>query len=95
MGDAPDKPDPTGLLRLAATLTAGETPEWITYIGDTVADVQTVVRARERRPDLSWRSVGVAPPHVENVTAYHQQLLDAGADFIVGTTRDLLPALIN
>ena len=95
MGDAPDKPDPTGLLSLAATLTAGETPEWIAYIGDTVADVQTVLRARERRPDLSWRSVGVAPPHVENVTAYHQQLLDAGADFIVGTTRELLPALIN
>ena len=32
---------------------------------------------------------------VENVTAYHQQLLNAGADFIVGTTRELLPALIN
>ena len=49
MGDAPDKPDPTGLLRLAERLLAGETPEWIAYIGDTVADVQTVLRAREQR----------------------------------------------
>ena len=95
MGEAPDKPDPTGLLRLAATLSENETPEWIAYIGDTVADVQTVLRARNHRPDLYWRSIGVAPPHVKNVKAYHQQLLDSGADCIVRSTKELLPALMN
>ena len=95
MGDAPDKPDPTGLLRLAESLAAGETPEWIAYIGDTVADVQTVINARAQRPELIWRSVAVAPPHVQEVTAYHQQLQNAGADCIVDATRDLIPALLD
>ena len=57
MGDAPDKPDPTGLIRLAEQLAAGEVPRWIAYIGDTVADVQTVGNARQQRPDLPWRSL--------------------------------------
>ena len=94
MGDAPDKPDPTGLLRLAERLLAGETPEWIAYIGDTVADVQTVLRAREQRPELHWTSVGVTPPHVRDVAAYQQRLREAGADCIVDSTRELIPALI-
>jgi HAD superfamily phosphatase len=46
MGDAPDKPDPTGLIRLAEQLAAGEHPQRIAYIGDTVADVTTVINAR-------------------------------------------------
>ena len=95
MGDAPDKPDPTGLLQLADALMAGEAPEWIAYIGDTVADVQTVLNAREQRPELAWRSLAVAPPHVEDVTTYHQQLRNAGADCIVKATRDLIPALMQ
>ena len=74
---------------------AGETPEWIAYIGDTVADVQTVLNAREQRPELAWRSLAVAPPHVEDVTTYHQQLRNAGADCIVKATRDLIPALMQ
>ena len=95
MGDAPDKPDPTGLIRLAEQLARGEQPAWIGYIGDTVADVHTVVNARQQRPDLSWQSLAVAPPHVADVEAYHRLLRDAGADRIVGTTRDLLPMLQN
>ena len=95
MGDAPDKPDPTGLLRLAETLAAGETPACVAYIGDTVADVQTVLNARKRRPELTLRSLAVAPPHVADVMAYHQQLRNAGADCIVGATRELIPALLQ
>ena len=95
MGDAPDKPDPTGLIRLAEQLARGEQPAWIGYIGDTVADVHTVVNARQQRPDLPWQSLAVAPPHVADVEAYHRLLRDAGADRIVVTTRDLLPMLQN
>ena len=96
MGDAPDKPDPTGLIRLAEQLAAGEVPRWIAYIGDTVADVHTVLNARERRPELPWRSLAVAPPHITDVSAYHRQLQEAGADHIVDTTRALgLPMLLN
>ena len=95
MGDAPDKPDPTGLIRLAEQLAAGEVPRWIAYIGDTVADVHTVLNARKRRPELPWRSLAVAPPHITDVTRYHRQLQDAGADRIVGETRELLPMLLD
>ena len=95
MGDAPDKPDPTGLIRLAERLTAGEVPRSIAYLGDTVADVQTVLNARKRRPELPWRSLAVAPPHITDVSAYHRQLQEAGADRIVGATQELLPMLLN
>ena len=95
MGDAPDKPDPTGLIRLAEQLAHGDQPAWIAYIGDTVADVRTVVNARHQRPDLPWQSLAVAPPHVADVSAYHRQLQEAGADRIVGATLELIPMLLE
>ena len=93
MGDAPDKPDPTGLIRLAEQLAAGEQPQRIAYIGDTVADVTTVINARTVRPDLPWQSLAVSPPHVENVTAYQRSLRRAGADRVLNRTLDLLALL--
>ena len=90
MGDAPDKPNPDGVIRLAAALCDGETPQQVTYIGDTVADVQTVINARERQPAWCWNSVGVIPPHVQNRTNYGQQLINAGADHVLDATRGLL-----
>ena len=93
MGDAPDKPDPTGLIRLAEQLAAGERPERIAYLGDTVADVRTVVQARQQRPDLTWCSLAVAPPHVSERNAYHHQLRQAGADHILETSRAVLPLI--
>ena len=100
MGDAPDKPDPTGLLRLAEALAArahvplAHLP--MGYVGDTVADVLTVVRARRQQPRLRCKALAVAPPHVaaadETVrVAYHHQLLAAGADAVVGATTELVP----
>ncbi len=115
MGEAPDKPDPTGLLRLAAMLlassgaagsnpVAGANPDPgadpdrfnlgreappVAYLGDTVADVQTVLRARERMPDQRFLSLAVAPPHLHGPgqeqarRAYEQQLRAAGADRIL------------
>ena len=93
MGDAPDKPDPTGLIRLAEQLAAGEHPQCIAYIGDTVADVTTVINARTVRPDLPWRSLAVSPPHVDNVRDYQQTLRRAGADRVLDRTLDLLSVL--
>ena len=98
MGDAPDKPDPTGLLRLAEALLAargtslGPEAPAVAYLGDTVADVQTVRRARERVPAQRFLSLAVAPPHLHGPGqepmrhAYEQQLLAAGADRILGST---------
>lgn len=93
MGDAPDKPDPTGLIRLAERLAAGERPGRIAYLGDTVADVRTVVHARLQRPDWPWCSLAVAPPHVTERAAYHEQLRQAGADHILEASRGVLPLI--
>ena len=100
MGDAPDKPDPTGLLQLAEALaaTAGVPLPHLPmgYVGDTVADVLTVIRARRQQPQLRCKALAVAPPHVAAAgavvrTTYHHQLLAAGADALIGATAELRP----
>ncbi len=96
MGDAPDKPDPTGLIRLAKALGAGTEGVQVAYVGDTVADVQTVVQARERWPEQRFVSLAVVPPHLqtaEQVPArriYEQQLQEAGADLVLNSTQAVL-----
>ncbi|MGB1417425.1 MAG: TIGR01548 family HAD-type hydrolase [Synechococcus sp.] len=90
MGDAPDKPNPTGLIRLADQLSAGDQPSLIAYLGDTVADITTVVRARAQRPELPWLSLGVIPPHVSDRQGYEQRLKQAGADHVLNATTDAL-----
>jgi HAD superfamily phosphatase len=100
MGDAPDKPDPTGLLRLAGALAGGplgpDAPP-IAYLGDTVADVLTVQRARQAEPQQRWHSLAVAPPHLHGDdhlaarSAYEQALLAAGADLVIRHTASLTP----
>ena len=103
MGDAPDKPDPTGLLRLAEALAGrplGPEAPPIAYLGDTVADVMTVQRARQALPQQRWHSLAVAPPHLHGAErlkarqAYEQGLLDAGADRLLSHTASLTPALL-
>lgn len=103
MGDAPDKPDPTGLLQLAHTLAAAACIPLshlpMGYVGDTVADVLTVVNARRQQPQLCCKALAVAPPHVANAaapvrTTYHQQLLAAGADALIDATMALTPARV-
>lgn len=101
MEDAPPKPDPTGLLALAERLVApwseslGPQAPPVAYVGDTVADVETVRRARERRPDQRFLALAVAPPHLHGPErtaqrrAYEDQLLAAGADHLLGRTADL------
>jgi HAD superfamily phosphatase len=100
MGDAPDKPDPTGLLHLARELAGGElgphTPP-VAYLGDTVADVLTVVNARQVCPQQRFIALAVAPPHLHGSTearsAYEARLLDAGADAVIPATSAVTDAL--
>lgn len=101
MGEAPEKPDPTGLLGLADQLAGqrgqrlGPKGPPVAYLGDTVADVQTVLRARERLPDQSFLALAVSPPHLHPAEqlpqrrAYEQRLRAAGADHLLESTRQL------
>ena len=101
MGEAPDKPDPTGFLRLAGelcgALEAAAAP--VAYLGDTVADVLTVQRARQVHPEQRFLSLAVAPPHLHSPAAaerrghYETQLREAGADAVIPSTTAVLAAL--
>jgi HAD superfamily phosphatase len=101
MGDAPDKPDPTGFLRLASDLVGplGATAAPVAYLGDTVADVLTVQRARQVQPEQRFLSLAVAPPHLHSPAAgerrgrYEAQLLEAGADAVIPSTAAVLAGL--
>jgi len=106
MGDAPDKPDPTGFLRLAERLLAegggsglGAAAPPVAYLGDTVADVLTVERARQVCPEQRFLSLAVAPPHLQGREqlearhAYEQRLRQAGADRILPATVAVLANL--
>ena len=101
MEDGPQTPDPTGLLALAERLAAGwgaclgpQAPP-VVYLGDTVADVETVRRARHRRPDQRFLALAVAPPHLHGAErmaerrAYEARLRAAGADHLLARTSDL------
>ena len=106
MGDAPDKPDPTGFLRLAERLLVegtgsglGAAAPPVAYLGDTVADVLTVERARQVVPQQRFLSLAVAPPHLQGPEhlearhAYEERLRQAGADRIVPDTAAVLANL--
>jgi HAD superfamily phosphatase len=90
MEDAPGKPDPTGM-RLALDEIESRYPEAKTlpviYVGDTVADMQTVLNARKQWPARQWLAVGVLPPHVQldatYASHYAAKLEAAGAQGIV------------
>ena len=98
MEDAPGKPDPTGLFDAISQLAARHHFEWnplealgcpILYVGDTVADMQTVLNARQQFPLQDWRAIGVIPPHVTARDRYSQQLTSAGAFQVLESVQDL------
>ncbi|KGG13468.1 MULTISPECIES: TIGR01548 family HAD-type hydrolase [Prochlorococcus] len=104
MGDVPDKPDPTGLIELSQEIygmNLGSNAPVIGYLGDTVADVLTVKRARKEIPTQSFLSIAIAPPHLhqpENLSfrlQYESQLKQAGADIILKSSQEILKCLLK
>jgi HAD superfamily phosphatase len=102
MEDAPGKPDPHGLFMAVAKLGAqheniDSLP--IVYVGDTVADMQTILKARTVQPDRDFVAVGVLPPHIlaeaSQVDAYRESLSQAGAKLTIENVRELTPELIH
>jgi HAD superfamily phosphatase len=97
MEDAPGKPDPTGLFQAIAQLSS--TPDPVIYVGDTVADMYTVVKARSQQLDRLWVGVGVLPPHAqvsaEYAAEYSRQLSEAGAAIVLANVKALTPEQIQ
>ena len=98
MGDAPDKPDPQGFILLSKKLLGdklGPSNIPIAYVGDTIADVKTVINARKQIPTQKFISIGVAPPHLhlksrlKDRNSYESNLRKAGADLILDSVNDL------
>jgi len=73
------KPSPAGLLQLADTFRASD----VLFVGDTVDDRTTVVRARPLRPETRFTFAGVGPDRASFVRA------DTG-DLEAPTLRELL-----
>jgi HAD superfamily phosphatase len=97
MEDAPGKPDPTGLfLALERLNLPADRP--VIYVGDTVADMQTIIQAQTVQPDRRWIGVGVLPPHVQDggntQTAYAASLKASGATIVLANVQELTPATI-
>jgi HAD superfamily phosphatase len=99
MDDAPGKPDPAGLFETMGRLKAAP-DETVVYVGDTVADMATIVRSREQDSGRSFLAVGSLPPHVVTGDgsvrlAYEEGLRSAGADAIVASVREITPEFLR
>lgn len=100
MEDAPGKPDPQGLLMTLQQLSdrqpqplAADLP--VFYLGDTVADLQTVERAKALVPDRPWIGVGIIPPHIQDTHDYAAQLTAAGATLVLPQVEQFTPDQIR
>lgn len=96
MEDAPGKPDPTGLFATINLLENGaEKKQTVIYVGDTVADMHTVTKARSLDNSRTWVGVGVLPPHVQGTVerqeAYTETLIKAGAKVVFSNVQELTP----
>lgn len=96
MEDAPGKPDPTGLFATIDLLeNGGEKKQTVIYVGDTVADMHTVEKARSLDNSRTWVGVGVLPPHVQTTgerrDAYTETLINAGAKVVFSNVQELTP----
>lgn len=93
MEDAAGKPDPTGLLLAVKQieLRQDKSATVVVYIGDTVADMLTVVKARFYDLNYQYLAVGVIPPHVaEDLRDRYAALLkENGADIVLNSVLEL------
>ncbi|WP_288262633.1 TIGR01548 family HAD-type hydrolase [uncultured Prochlorococcus sp.] len=99
MGDAPDKPNPKGFINLSKKLLGDKLDQShipIAYVGDTIADINTVINAKKEIPTQKFISIGLAPPHLhvksrlKERNAYEANLRNAGADLILNSINDLI-----
>lgn len=102
MEDAPGKPDPTGLFEVVRQLQDRDSAEPtvpVIYVGDTVADLQTVAQARSLQPGRQWIGVGVLPPHTQQsqqyAASYTQKLCEAGASIVLSGVAALTCTQLN
>ena len=102
MEDAPGKPDPTGLFLTVAQLGLQHgniDSHSIIYVGDTVADMQTIIKARAVQAERDFIAVGVLPPHIlaeaELVDQYRASLVRSGATIVINNVQELTPKLIS
>ncbi len=106
MEDAPGKPDPTGLLMVVERLGASRssvTSQSIVYVGDTVADMHTIVNASTKLAEIDshqkFIGVGVLPPHIladrSQLDRYRSSLLTSGAAIVIDNVTELTPKLIG
>lgn len=102
MEDAPGKPDPTGLLLAVSQLesqypSAGGKP--VFYLGDTVADMQTPLKASLQHPERQWIGLGILPPHVLHdvnyANGYSQGLSEAGAARVFKQTMSVIGQVLE
>jgi HAD superfamily phosphatase len=96
MEDAAGKPDPSGLLLAVKQLELkNPNPSLLVYVGDTVADMLTVVKARIYDPTYQYLAIGVIPPHVrEDLRDRYASLLkDNGADLVLNNVLELTAQL--
>lgn len=90
MEDAPGKPDPIGLMmsvqQVEAQLSTDNSLPVI-YVGDTAADMKTIVAAKQQFPKRKWLAIGVLPPHVQQDSdyqaSYAEKLKTAGASIVL------------
>lgn len=100
MEDAPGKPDPTGLFATINILENGSNQKpTVVYVGDTVADMHTVEKAKAVDNSRTWLGVGVLPPHVqetvEGCEAYTQKLIQSGAKIVLNNVQELTITTIS
>ncbi len=101
MEDAPGKPNPQGLFMAVDQLIAlsknidDKMP--LVYVGDTVADMYTVIKARSIKIDRQIFAVGIIPPHVEidRINSYTTNLIEAGANIVLKNVKELTPESID
>ena len=98
MNDAPDKPNPEGFLHLASKLSNekfGVNAPPIAYVGDTIADIKTILNARQQINNQRFISIAIAPPHLHSNSflkrriEYENNLKNEGADFVLKKITDL------